>query len=396
MGGWIKDLIAGLINEVLDTITHATLTALNWVLGLLSASVFASPDVTVLPQVRYVAGNAQLTANAAMVLVVMVAGIIAMTHGSVQDRYTVKELLPRLVIGFVAANMWTPIVSGAITGANALTGALAGGRFNSADSFGQLRRVIVDTTTDPSQFLMALVLRELGLWMLVLLVITWLGRLAVLLVVAGTAPVALACHALPQTEPVARIWWRALLACLSVQVLQAVTLHMAVATLLVSDANLPALGLPHDPTGLLNMLIAALLLWLVIRIPKWVARNFGGTSARGASMLGSVIRVVVVQQALRAIGLRGRGRAAGRGVRAPTAHLHSHQHAGATHLHDHRHVHVHPPRDGRPGSPYPRPPYRAGDVTPGARPHAGPTPGALEGRRGLSPPPPRRAIGPGN
>jgi len=46
---------------------------------------------------------------------------------------------------------------------------------------------------------------------------------------------------------------------------------VAVATLLVSDANLPALGLPKDPTGLLNMLIAALLLWLVIRIPKWVA-----------------------------------------------------------------------------------------------------------------------------
>ena len=86
MGSWIKDIVAGLVDAVLNTMTSATMTALNWVLGLLSATVFTSPDVTGLPQVRFVAGDAQIAANAAMVLVVMVAGILAMTHGSVQDR----------------------------------------------------------------------------------------------------------------------------------------------------------------------------------------------------------------------------------------------------------------------------------------------------------------------
>ena len=409
MGDWIKDIIAGLVDAVLNTLTTATMTALNWVLGLLSSTVFTSPDVTGLPQVKFVAGDAQIAANACMVLVVMVAGILAMTHGSVQDRYSIKELLPRLVIGFTAANLSAPIVSGVITAGNALTQSMAGQRFNSADSFNQIKRVITDTTTDPSMFIVALVLRELALWMLVLLVITWLGRLSVLLITAGVAPVALMCHALPQTEPVARIWWRTLIACLAVQVLQAVTLYMAVATLLSPQANLPALGLPHDPTGLVNLLIACFLLWLVIRIPKWVARNFGGPAARGGNILGYIVRVVLVQQALGAIGLRGgklfgRGRggagagAGARGVRQPATHLHSHQH---TNSHLHQHLHVHPGRP--PANPTPATPMPGGptpEATRTARPHGGRGPagalpaGPAAGPGSPAPPPPRPRVTP--
>jgi hypothetical protein len=234
----------------------------------------------------------------------------------------------------------------------------------------------------------------LALWMLVMLIITWLGRLTVLLIVAGTGPVALMCHALPQTDPVARIWWRSLIGCLAVQVLQAVTLHMAVATLLSPDANLPALGLPRDPTGLLNLLITCFVLWLVIRIPKWVARSFGGNAARAGSVLGSVVRVVVVQKLLGAIGLRG-GRLFGRrgnpsGTRPPATHLHSHQHAN-NHLH--QHVHVHPPRPPRQPGPGNEPPVRVPSwVGQPSRAHPGRPPSALEGRPAL--PPTRRAIGP--
>jgi hypothetical protein len=384
-----------LINAVLDALTAATLAGLNWVLDLMTATVFASPDVTVLPQVRYVAGNAQTTANACMGLVMMLAGIIAMSHGSVQDRYSLKELLPRLVIGFVAANTATPIVSGVITGANALTGALAGDRFTSAGSFFQLKRVIVDVAFDPALWVVALVSREIALLLLIGLVATWLGRLAVLLVVAALAPVALACHALPQTEPVARIWWRALLGCLAVQVLQAVTLHLAVATLLAPGANLPDLGLPHDPTGLFNLLIAAFVLWLVVRIPTWAARTFGAGGGRAGSVVASVIRVVVVQQALRAVGLRGglgRRGAAG-GPRTPPTHLHSHQHANA---HLHQHLHVHPPRPGgSPAGARNAGAYQAGDASARGRPHPGRPRAAVDGRPVAGPTPPRRAIGPG-
>jgi hypothetical protein len=361
MGSWITDLISKAIDGVVNILTTWTMGALNWVLGLLSNTLFTSPDVTALPQVHDMSQRALLAANACMALIVTIVGFLAMTHGSLQDRYSVKDLLPRMLVGFLAANMSTLVLTTAITGANALTEALAGEGFSSQDSFNQIKRVVLGAAGSPSQFIVLLVLRELAVWLLILLLVTWLGRLAVLLVVGATAPIALLCHSLPQTDPIARVWWRSLAGCLLIQILQAVTLHMAVATLLTGGATLPALGLPNDPTGLLNLLIACYLLWLVIRIPTWVSRTFGGTAGRGGSMLGSIVRVLVVQQLLGAVGLRGGRRLGGRsgagaaaarsggpqGLRPPAQHFH--QHANS---HQHEHVHVHFPRDGqRPGGP---------------------------------------------
>jgi hypothetical protein len=370
MGGWINDIVTALLGAVIHGITLAVQAGLNWVLGLLATTLFASPDVTALPQVQYTSGQAQLVANAGMGLIVTVAGALAMTHGSVQDRYSVKELLPRLLIGFTLANLAIPIVRAAITGANAVTDAMVGTRFTSTDSFGQIRRIVVGAATDQNLAMWVVILQVLVLVMLVVVVFTWLGRLTGLLVVAGVGPVALACHALPQTDPVAQVWWRSLGGLLLVQVLQAVTLHLAVATLLTPGANLPALGLPGDPTGVFNLLITCYLLWLVIRIPRWVARTFGGTRGRSGSILGYVVRVVVVQQLLGAVGLRG-GRLIGRGGRAAAAaggggatvtHLHSHANS-----HLHQHVHLHP------GRPWPAQ-NAAGSARPGAaRPHGGRT-----------------------
>jgi hypothetical protein len=371
MGGWINDIVNTLLGAVIHGITLAVQAGLNWVLGLLATTLFASPDVTALPQVQYTSGQAQLVANAGMGLIVTVAGALAMTHGSVQDRYSVKELLPRLLIGFTLANLAIPIVRAAITFANAVTAAMVGARFTSTDSFGQIRRIVIGAATDQNLAMWVVVLQVLVLVMLVVVVFTWLGRLTGLLVVAGVGPVALACHALPQTDPVAQIWWRSLGGLLAVQVLQAVTLHLAVATLLIPGASLPFLGLPGDPTGVLNLLITCYLLWLVIRIPRWVARTFGGTRGRSGGILGYVVRVVVVQQLLGAVGLRG-GRLFGRSGRAAAAatgaggggatvtHLHSHANS-----HLHQHVHLHP------GRPWPAQ-GAAGSARPGAaRPHGG-------------------------
>ncbi len=372
MGGWINDIVTALLGAVIHGITAAVQAGLNWVLGMLATTLFASPDVTALPEVQYTSGQAQLVANAGMGLVVTVAGGLAMTHGSVQDRYSVKELLPRLLIGFTLANLAIPIVRAAITFANAVTAAMVGTRFTSTDSFGQIRRIVIGAATDQNLAMWVVILQVLVLVMLVVVVFTWLGRLTGLLVVAGVGPVALACHALPLTDPVAQIWWRSLGGLLAVQVLQAVTLHLAVATLLTPGANLPFLGLPGDPTGVLNLLITCYLLWLVIRIPRWVARTIGGTRGRSGSILGYVVRVVVVQQLLGAVGLRG-GRLLGRGGRAAAAagggggatvtHLHS---PANSHLHQHVHLHPGRPSTGQPSA------ASAASARPGAaRPHGG-------------------------
>jgi hypothetical protein len=86
----------------------------------------------------------------------------------------------RVLLAQRARQGWVPA-------APAVTRALAGDTLASQDSFNKVRRVIIDATGNPVM-LAALVLSLLALWMLVLLVVTWLGRLAVLLVVARPTP----------------------------------------------------------------------------------------------------------------------------------------------------------------------------------------------------------------
>jgi hypothetical protein len=71
---------------------------------------------------------------------------------------------------------------------------------------------------------------------------------------------------------------------------------------------LPALGLPVDPFGFVNLFIIVVLLWTTVKIPALVRRHVTA-GGRSPNFLGAVIRVVVVQQLTRGLG-RGAGRAA--------------------------------------------------------------------------------------
>jgi hypothetical protein len=136
-----------------------------------------------------------------------------------------------------------------------------------------------------------------------------LVRFAVLLVLAAAAPLALACHALPQTDPLARLWWRAFAGCLAIPVLQAFTLQAGQWMLEDPAHLLPELGLPMDPGAIVNMFIVIVLLWTTVKIPGLV-RRYVTQGGRNPNFLGMIIRVVVVQQLT-----RGLGRGVGRGVR---------------------------------------------------------------------------------
>jgi hypothetical protein len=106
--------------------------------------------------------------------------------------------------------------------------------------------------------------------LLAMLLLTWIARLVTLIVLCGIAPVALACHALPFTDPVAQLWWRSMGGVVAVVVLQAVALHTSLSIFLDPAANLPAHGLPDDRTGLFNLFIIICLLWVTVldsRVP---------------------------------------------------------------------------------------------------------------------------------
>src|SRR6266511_4204282 len=282
------------------------LDALKWIWSLLAQAVFVTPDVTGFPQVTAISGRSLLIANSCYLLVITVAGIIIMTRDTIQARYGVAELAPRLVIGLIAANLATPICTNLISLSNGLTTALTGDGVAGTGSIGQMQRTVTAAMTNPSNALLTALIGLIILVLTCMLLVTWLVRIGVLVVLVGIAPAALACHGLPQLEGAAKVWWRAILATLGTVVLQALALHMALSVFLSPDANVPALGLPGDPTDTFNLFIVACLLWTVVKIPGLMRRY---VTRSGGNNLGSyLIRVVLIQQLSRVLtrGLVGR------------------------------------------------------------------------------------------
>lgn len=322
MGDWLVDnLIVGILNWFAKTI----IGALNALWDLLSATVFVSPDVTQLPQVTAFASTSLGIVNVCYVLAFLWVAILVMGRDTIQAKYGPGELIPRLIIGLIAANFAIPLCSTIIGLANALTAALTSQDITAPGSMQHLRATTVSalssqTGASPVSFLLLLI----GLLIAVLvgmLLVQWIIRLGVLVVAVGIAPIALALHGTPQTEGAAKLWWRTILGTLGTVVLQAVALHTTLTIFLNPNANLTVLGLPlpgGDPGAVMNLLIVVCLLWGVVKIPGLMRRYI--TQTRPSAM-GMILRVVLVQQLTRGISRvfsSGRG-AARAGAARPAA-----------------------------------------------------------------------------
>jgi len=299
MGGWLVDT---LIENILTWFAGVIVGGLNVLWDLLSATVFVSPDVTKLPQVTAFAGTSLGIVNACYVLAILWMAILVLGRDTIQARYGPGELIPRLVIGLIAANFAIPLCSALIELANALTSALTSQDITAPGSMQHLRTVTTSalanqTGNSPAGFLLLLI----GLLIAILvavLVVQWIIRLGVLVVAVSIAPIALALHGTPQTEGAAKLWWRTILATLGTVVMQAVALHTTLSIFLNPNSSLPALGLPGDPGVTMNLLIVLCLLWGIVKIPGLMRRYV----AQGRpSAMGMIFRVVLVQQLTRGI-----------------------------------------------------------------------------------------------
>ena len=145
-------------------------------------------------------------ANAGYVLLVCAGGVLLMTNETLQARYTIKDVAPRLVVGLVASNTSLLLVGFGIDLANALSRALLGPGVDPAQARATLKAVLVFPLDDADVLLtlVALVVVVLAL----ILGASYVLRVAVLVGLTVAGPLALACHALPQTEALARWWWR--------------------------------------------------------------------------------------------------------------------------------------------------------------------------------------------
>lgn len=305
--------------DVLDVIVgwlaRMVVGALDSLWNVLAGTVFVAPDVTVLPQVQAFSGTSLTIVNSAYVLAFLWTAVLVMARDTVQTRLGPGELIPRLVIGLIAANFAMPLCAQLIAVANALTAALTSQDITSPQSMEQIRAVVTGSladynANDPAGFLLILIALVIAV-MVAILVVHWIVRLGVLTVAVGIAPIALALHGTPQSEPAAKLWWRTVLGVLGTVVAQAVALHMTLTVFLDPRANLSALGLAGDRNSLMNLLIVLCLLWATLRIPALMRRYVTRSTPSHAA---TVLRVMLTQQVTRGL-TRGLGRAAGKGGR---------------------------------------------------------------------------------
>ena len=306
MVDWLMgQLIAWLVTHIDET--------LNAFVDILRDTAFYTPNVTELPQIQAIWQQNIAIVNTAYVLGIVAAGAIAMTHESIQVRYGVKELAPRVIFGAVAANSslaWTSMIFDA---ANALTVGLTAQPVADPGVLGLVRDQVHAALSNPAVPVLSVLVAILVVVLVGTLLFQWIVRFGVLLIVAVSAPLALACHVVPHLEGVAALWWRTLFGSLGTQVLQALTLYTGLRVFLDPDSNLPArLGMGGG--AVLNLMVLAVLLWTTIKIPAMMRRHVlrgGGTGGVGSYIL----RVVVVQNVLRGIVPGRGGRRLARGAR---------------------------------------------------------------------------------
>ena len=300
-----------MLDGILDWFASAILEVLTALIGAITSALLITPDVTRLPQVQALTGRSVWIVDTVFVLAFIAAGVLTMASGGDEHaRYTAKDLAPRLVVGFVTAHFSQLIAGTLIELANALTTAVTAGDFTGDGALDAVETHL-SAAKDQTAGLLFVVCAAIIVVLLAATAMSVIVRFTIALVLTCIAPLALACHALPQTDPCARLWWRSFLGVLAVPIVQGFLLFAGQWMLLDTRQMLPLLGLPAEPGGVLNLFIVMVLLWTTVRVPGLMRRAVS-SGARSSNLLGMVVRVVVVQQLGRAVpGL-------GRGVRAVT------------------------------------------------------------------------------
>ncbi|WP_018542515.1 MULTISPECIES: hypothetical protein [unclassified Streptomyces] len=266
--GWdvltdIPGLVAGAVTSFLGTLIEQIMKPLR---EFLADSLLATPDVTQHADVKRL-WKAMLGITAGIyVLFVTAGGITVMGYETIQSRYALKQILPRLLVGMVAAATSLTVMGKAIGLANALAHAIMATDLSDAGQ-GMVERVLPFALFRVAGLKLYLILLAIAVIALVLAVmIGFMVRVAVMALLAVCAPLALACHAHPVTDPVARLWWRGLAGCLIIQVAQSVTFVLALKLFFAPGAS--TLGIPKADQ--LGTLLAGLgLFWVLFKIPGW-------------------------------------------------------------------------------------------------------------------------------
>lgn len=307
VSGWIARGISAAISGFFRGLVVSALTPL---LNLLGRTLLTTPTPDQLPRVGELWESGRQFTIAAYVLLVIIAGITVMVHETAQTRYGIKEIAPRVVIGFLAANLSLLVCGQAIRFANAASAAALGDGIDPNSAATTLSTLIASPLAGTDGLFLILLGLVLG-GMLVALLVGYVVRVALTVCLVVAAAPAVACYGTPWTEGVARWWGRAFLGVLAIEVVQSVALVSAV-RVFFAPGGWTAFGPNAD--GLVNLIVALALVYILIKIPFWVLHQV--RAGGGRSFVGSLVRGFI---AYKAFGLmRGRGARPGRSGRTPS------------------------------------------------------------------------------
>ncbi len=200
--------ITGHIEAAIDSWFRDLVTAaLDPILTLLGHTLLATPNVTAQSRVGELWRMTEGIADAFLVLFVLVGGAIVMGHETLQTRTAIKDVLPRIVIAAIAVNASLSLAGLVISTADSLSQAVMGQGVDASQAATVLRQLVLGSMADGGIFVVLIggVVAALAIVVLA----TYIVRLALVILLVVAAPICLVCHALPQTEGLAKLWWRA-------------------------------------------------------------------------------------------------------------------------------------------------------------------------------------------
>ncbi|WP_327675763.1 MULTISPECIES: hypothetical protein [unclassified Streptomyces] len=315
-------MVIDAVTALLGSVVEAMMKPVRELLG---NTLLSTPDVTKQASVKRLWQGSLAAAITLYVLFFLAGGITVMGYETVQSRYALKQIAPRLLLGMVAASSSLLVMSKAIALANALARAVMGS--DTSDVGKGLAKMIYPLFIARGQ--LYLVLFALLLLVMALAVLFgYIVRVAVIAILAVAAPLALSCHAHPLTDGIARLWWRGLSGCLIIQVAQSIAFILSLKLLFAPDTMV--LGVTK-PSELGTRLAGLALFWVLFKIPGWctqvILRGTPITAPQGGGVLRIFKNVALLQllnsvapgagSALMRGGGQGRPGAGGLGGRRP-------------------------------------------------------------------------------
>ena len=253
INGWLQSLAAHLLRPALAAADQL---------------LFQTPAFDSIPEVGRSWGLVRDVTDGLFVLALLAAGLLVMASGTLESRYSAKALIPRIVLAAIAANASLALCGGLIKLDNALVTGVVGPNPGTT-AFGQLASMV--QSPHASDQVVGSLVGLAAAVLAILLVALYIGRDIVLLIAIVLSPLALATYALPQTDEIARIWWRVFSALLFVQVIQAIMIKVGIELLRHTDW----LGGPIS--DLVSGLVLITLLFLLFKLPfaayHWAFRH---------------------------------------------------------------------------------------------------------------------------